>query len=220
MVKTNFAIITLDCCEGCKNVLFNSEKLVNLLDLATIRFFEEQTPLEDYKKMDVFMIIGLPNKSFQKKMVESIPKDKKVLLIGTCTNLNGVYGLGRKDKLTSLLPQGVDQKVIGCPVEFDEVEQAIKNTMTRLSFKKTKKSVCYECTLNHNPCFLEKEEICAGPLTTDGCNSECLNNNSFCIGCRGVIDGIRKDEVLLMIKSEKSKKDMDDLLKFFNKEED
>ncbi len=217
MNKKKIGLITFECCEGCKNIILQSKDFLKCFEQANMSFIDENSKVKEYENTDIFAIIGVPKKDYQKKMLGLISKNKKIIIVGTCAMSHAKKSEDNNFE-NFMKEKMIETSLTGCPIEFDDFLEALKNANSKKRFGQTNKSVCYECTMNSNECFLEKGEICLGPATIGGCNSVCINNSSACLGCRTHVRDHKKEEVIEMINSDKSKKDANDMSDFFNKE--
>lgn len=79
----------------------------------------------------------------------------------------------------------VDYYIPQCPPSRKEILEFIKCIVLGKEFKSYTDPVCFECRKQGNPCLLENNEICLGPITNGGCNAICPSNGVECYGCRG-----------------------------------
>ena len=97
----------------------------------------------------------------------------------------------------------VDYQIPGCPVEEEEVLEAIKALLEGRRPEVSKTNVCDECpkerrgVLPKEPkraigappdpeiCLLEQGYLCLGPVTRAGCEARCPKMGILCDGCRG-----------------------------------
>jgi len=81
----------------------------------------------------------------------------------------------------------VDVFIPGCPPRTENIIAAIYYLLTLVgevpeSVNK-EGCVCDSCDLFDEGCFLDKGELCYGPITAAGCDLMCPNNNEVCYGC-------------------------------------
>lgn len=80
----------------------------------------------------------------------------------------------------------VDYRIPGCPVEKEEVVQAIVSLLMGDAPQEYTYPVCVECKLNEYPCLITERGLpCLGPMIRAGCNARCPGLGVECIGCRG-----------------------------------
>jgi coenzyme F420-reducing hydrogenase gamma subunit len=83
----------------------------------------------------------------------------------------------------------VDMAVSGCPIEKEQLLQAVAALLHGDLPRLPNYAVCAECKMAENPCVLiEKGQLCLGPITVAGCNARCPSHNRPCIGCRGPVE--------------------------------
>jgi len=81
----------------------------------------------------------------------------------------------------------VDVFIPGCPPTTENIMAAISYLLTLVgegpsSLDKTK-SVCDNCKLYKEGCFLDKGILCYGPITAAGCELMCPHQDDICFGC-------------------------------------
>lgn len=81
----------------------------------------------------------------------------------------------------------VDMFIPGCPPRTENIIAAIYYLLTLVgedpeSLNK-EGCVCDTCELFNEGCFLDKGELCYGPITAAGCDLMCPNNGNYCYGC-------------------------------------
>jgi len=81
----------------------------------------------------------------------------------------------------------VDVFIPGCPPTTDNIIAAISYLLTLVgqgpSTLNKNGCVCNTCQLDKSGCFLDKGELCYGPITAAGCEEMCPNNGDYCLGC-------------------------------------
>lgn len=87
------------------------------------------------------------------------------------------------------VPQLVDieVKLPGCPPRTENIISAVAYLLGLVAPEPENKnvniSVCDTCSLNAVGCFLDKGEMCFGPITAGGCNLKCPDSGDPCVGC-------------------------------------
>lgn len=81
----------------------------------------------------------------------------------------------------------VDVFIPGCPPTTDNIIAAISYLLTLVgegpeSVDKNK-TVCDNCELFEEGCFLDQGKLCYGPITAAGCDLMCPHNGDICYGC-------------------------------------
>ncbi|MEJ2251977.1 MAG: hypothetical protein P8Y70_06575 [Candidatus Lokiarchaeota archaeon] len=80
----------------------------------------------------------------------------------------------------------VDVFIPGCPPTTNNIVAAISYLLSMVGETpevNKEDNVCATCDLFKNGCFLEKGELCYGPITAAGCELMCPNQGDFCYGC-------------------------------------
>ena len=141
----------------------------------------------------------------------SLRKPAKLLIpIGTCAVWGGVpamksefsqgqtkemvYGpTGELFKTTAPQPLSsfvkVDFSISGCPIEKEQLLQAIASLLHGDLPRLPNYAVCTECKIAENPCLLlDHSQLCLGPITLAGCDARCPSYGLPCRGCRGPVE--------------------------------
>jgi coenzyme F420-reducing hydrogenase gamma subunit len=208
-------------CAGCLlTVLFEDcfKELVDLVDIKSFPFIKEET----YKgKLDYIFIEGTV--CFDKDIVtvnELRKRAKKIVALGTCScfgcvpsirnfhdnkkTMNFVYP--KYNHLKPVAPTPIDAHIKvdyylpQCPPDKKEILNFIKCILTKQEFRPYTNPVCFECRKKQNPCLLEENKICLGPITTGGCGALCPSNSTVCYGCRGPSKDANYEAFLAMLK--------------------
>jgi F420-non-reducing hydrogenase small subunit len=80
----------------------------------------------------------------------------------------------------------VDVFIPGCPPTTDNIVAAISYLLSLVGETpevNQESNICATCNLFNDGCFLEKGELCYGPITAAGCDLMCPNNGDYCYGC-------------------------------------
>jgi sulfhydrogenase subunit delta len=193
-------------CAGCLLTFIYESTFTELAEKLDIKSF----PLikEDKYKGDFDYVFIEGTVCFDEDilMVNELRKRaKKIVALGSCACFGGVpsiknflnqdkamrfvYPKYNHLKATNPTPINmhikVDYYLPQCPPSKDEINEFIKCILSNRDFKAYESPVCFECRKKGNPCILEKNEICLGPITNGGCNALCPSNSVECYGCRG-----------------------------------
>ncbi|MFX1379781.1 MAG: hypothetical protein ACFFA4_11895 [Promethearchaeota archaeon] len=95
----------------------------------------------------------------------------------------------------------VDLFIPGCPPKTENITAMLFYLITQLTSgpksRDRMKSVCDDCVLYFNGCFLDQGRLCFGPITASGCKLMCPHNSDICYGCyEYTINPSEKIEVL------------------------
>jgi coenzyme F420-reducing hydrogenase gamma subunit len=213
MGKPSVGIYGLTGCAGDQLAILNCED--ELLDIAgslDIRFFPmAMTGNDEDCPLDIVFVEGAVVVAEDEQMARKLRDRAKLLVaIGTCAVWGGVqamkneipreelkrqvYGAaGRASETIAAQPLShfvkVDMAVSGCPIEKEQLLQAVASLLHGDLPRLPNYAVCAECKMAENPCILiEKGELCLGPITVAGCNARCPSCNRPCIGCRGPVE--------------------------------
>ncbi|MFX1455266.1 MAG: hypothetical protein ACFFDB_07800 [Promethearchaeota archaeon] len=81
----------------------------------------------------------------------------------------------------------VDLFIPGCPPKTENIIASLLHLITRLkngpSTRDRTTSVCDNCDLFSQGCFLDQEKLCFGPITASGCELMCPHDSNICYGC-------------------------------------
>ncbi|MBU1083561.1 MAG: cytochrome B [Candidatus Omnitrophota bacterium] len=213
--KVRIAFFDFACCEGCQlQVTYLNEAFLGVLDHCDIVNFREaiSEKSDDY---DIAFIEGSITRKQDEDRLKKIRENASILIAyGSCAATGGVNGLrrkysqkeakdivyaGREFPLEAGEPRSVDQVVKvdyyihGCPVNNDEVVEALKSILLGKGYAPPKHAVCVECKLKENVCLFEKGQVCMGPVTRAGCNAWCVSWGNTCYGCRGFLDNYAEE---------------------------
>lgn len=81
----------------------------------------------------------------------------------------------------------VDLFVPGCPPKTENIVAMLLYLITRLKSepqnRNRTKTVCDNCSLFSDGCFLDQGRLCFGPITASGCELMCPHSSNICYGC-------------------------------------
>ncbi|PIP17174.1 MAG: hypothetical protein COX44_01365 [Candidatus Portnoybacteria bacterium CG23_combo_of_CG06-09_8_20_14_all_37_13] len=245
--KQNLAIISLTACEGCQVVILDlGEKFLDLLkknyELAEMSLIEDEP---DKQKYDVCIIEGTAiTKQDKERLLKARKKSKILIALGACACLGGipeiknytdkyqavkyVYQNIKKIDNPEIKPLRefvkIDLEIPGCPSTGSEILEALKQLSCGRIYKIPKRPVCYDCPLATTlDCFLQKNELCLGPVSITGCNAVCPRNNYRCEGCRGPLldkSGNNIKNILKLFKQRAGQREIDLLFQKFGFQDD
>jgi len=236
--KPKVAILSLSSCGGCQIAIFDlGEKFLDLLervDIGNFPLIEEEPDVPFY---DLAFVEGTAISKENFELLEKIrKKSKKVIALGACACIGGVaeikdyqdrkkvmervYKIVKGIENPEIKPLKeiikVDFEIPGCPIDSEEFYQYALELFSSKIPEVPQRPVCYECHLLKKDCFLKKGEICLGPITLGGCQAICLQSNTICSGCRGLIKGLDPKNVKKIYAQGKiSKREMEMILERF-----
>ncbi len=213
MAKPSIGIYGLTGCAGDQLAFLNCEdELLDITGAVELKFFPMGQSSNDLDgPLDIVFVEGSVVQPEDEQMLRKL-RDRASLLIalGTCASWGGVQAMKNeipREVLKSKVygPQGaefetttaaplshfvkVDLSLFGCPVEKEQLLQAVASLLHGDLPRLPGYAVCAECKMEENPCILiETGQLCLGPITVAGCNARCPSHNRTCIGCRGPVE--------------------------------
>ncbi|MEM2109551.1 MAG: hydrogenase [Candidatus Odinarchaeota archaeon] len=212
--KPKIGVFSLTGCAGDQLMILNLEdELLELLTKFDIKAFQEASSYYENSELDIAFVEGSVSTEHDLKVLKNIRSKSALLVaIGDCAT-NGcvqamrnnqtsiaekmleVYGV--KDNIyMAVEPKGigefvkVDYEIPGCPIEKDEILNAMISLLHGDPPLIPDHPVCVECKLNGYPCVIVEEgKPCLGPIIKAGCDARCPGLGLDCIGCRGLITG-------------------------------
>lgn len=245
--KQKLAIIGLTACEGCQATILDlGQKFLDLLEtdykLVEMPLIEDEP---DVAKYDVVIVEGSVITNQDKYRLKTVRKKSKILIaLGACACLGGIPEIKNytdKQKAVKYVYKNiknisnpeikplcelvkVDLELPGCPPTGKEILEALKQLACNRIYKIPKRPVCYDCPLAMTKkCFLQKKELCLGPITQTGCDAVCTKSNYRCEGCRGpLLEQNKKNikNILKLFKQRASTREIKLLLQKFGVEDD
>lgn len=209
--KPKIAIESITGCAGCQlNVYFLEDVFLELtekVEIVSARMIKQQN--EYAGKCDYVFVEGSVCSEDDLEQLKKFRKQAKYLVaLGTCaTHGNVQYMKNNMNKkevenaaytktkhLKSLDPAPLskyvkaDYSLSGCPPYRGEILKFFKDIILGKKPEVWQHPVCEECVFKENNCFLEKGEMCLGPLTRGGCEALCPSVNHPCTGCHGPLN--------------------------------
>jgi len=213
MGKPKVGIYGLTGCAGDQLVISNCEdELLDIAGALDIKSFPMGMSGGDDKcPLDIVFVDGSVVQPQNEQMLKSLRERSKLLVaIGTCAVWGGVQAmkneLSREElKMHVYGPAGkvfdviraqplssfvkVDLAISGCPIEKEQLLQAVASLLHGDLPRLPGYAVCTECKMAEYPCLLvEKGQLCLGPITVAGCKARCPSYGQPCIGCRGPVE--------------------------------
>ncbi len=133
-----------------------------------------------------------------------------LVAIGTCAVWGGVTAINYKvpraelkkqvydmagELFKTIAPQPlssfikVDLAIAGCPIEKEQLLQAVAFLLHGDLPRLPNYAVCTECKMAEYPCSLiEQGRLCLGLVTVAGCKARCPSYVQPCSGCRGPVE--------------------------------
>lgn len=218
--KLKVGVFKFTSCSGCQMVLVHLEEdLLEMLKHIEFKYFrmvsDDDLPNEP---LDAAIVEGAVTNEEEATMLKKIRKTSRFLVAaGACAVTGGLNAMknitpeGEVESTVYPFPEyvksgkafglneyvKVDAYLYGCPIDRNELVNAIMSLMLRVSPYVPGLTVCMECKMKGNECiFLRRREPCLGPVTVGGCGALCPSNNVACEGCRGFLNGTNVDGLI------------------------
>ncbi|MGB9577155.1 MAG: hypothetical protein ACP5O3_00200 [Candidatus Micrarchaeia archaeon] len=211
-------------CFGCQLQLLKLEDFPEVCERVEFKEFaltnEEGGGVEG---LDVAFVEGGVLRREHEKELKLVREGSKFLVaLGSCSCDGGIpaqksfldegeverlaFG-GKARELNAVSPRPIDEFVVvdyylrGCPVERTELHRVLKDLVHGKTPKPKYVSVCMECKIKENACFLDKGIPCMGPVSAGGCNALCPSHNMPCENCRGPFDDANLEAFELVLRN-------------------
>jgi len=213
MSKPKVGIYGLTGCAGDQLVILNCEdELLNIVGALDIKSFSMAvSESDDDCLLDIVFVEGTVVQPRDEEMLQNLRERAKLLIaIGTCAVWGGVPAMKNEfsqeevkkkvygstgDIFKTIAPQPlssfvkVDLSISGCPIEKEQLLQAVASLLHGDVPRLPGYAVCTECKMSEYTCLLvEKGQLCLGPITVAGCKARCPGYGQPCIGCRGPVE--------------------------------
>ncbi|NQV00715.1 MAG: hypothetical protein HQ537_01140 [Parcubacteria group bacterium] len=237
MQKPKISIYDFTDCEGCQiKLIALKEKFLILgkrVDIVNWRLGQENNESGPF---DISIIEGAPITQYEIDLLKKLRKESKVLIgLGSCATLGGIPGIIDKAQRKkwykkiygdNYRPRGVDALPLsayvkvdflihGCPINENEVIQAMEDLLAGKEPKYCDYSVCFECKQANNPCRLLDNFPCLGPIIQGGCNAICISGGSPCYGCFGLREDAEKKNLIKILEKITDQKEIDRYFSMF-----
>lgn len=207
--KPKLSVHKFTSCDGCQLAFLNAgEEWLNLCEIVEIVHFAEAGFVDLDTFVDICFVEGSISTPLEEEQIKKIRQNSKyIITIGACATAGGIQALRNFANHTEWLqsvyasPQyiqslskskaisehvRVDWELWGCPVNTQQVMQAIRSLLFHASPRIKQDSVCMECKRKGNICVLvTKQKSCMGPVTQTGCGALCPSVGRACYACYG-----------------------------------
>ncbi len=212
-MKPRLAVWKFSSCDGCQLTLLDCEdELLDLAEAVEIAYFLEATRTQRAGPYDVSLVEGSISTAHEVERIQEIRRDSKVLItIGACATAGGIQALRNSrdhdslrasvypspqyiDALDTSTPIAdhvqVDYELRGCPIDKQQLLEAITALLKGRKPSIPDYSQCVECKLAGTACVMVTKGIpCLGPVTQGGCGNLCPSVGRGCYGCFGPKEG-------------------------------
>src|SRR3989339_324568 len=131
-------------------------------------------------------------------------RTKYIVALGACSCTGGVPTiknfLDQEKTLKLVYPAHNELKEEDPTPSKKEIVSFIRCIAKGEVWKDYNDPVCVECRSKGNPCLLDQNKICLGPITLGGCGALCPSNDVICYGCRGPFKDANLDAYTNMLK--------------------
>jgi sulfhydrogenase subunit delta len=208
-MKPRLAVHKFTSCDGCQLAFLNAgEALLTLAELVDMVHFTEAGSVDPGAKVDIAFVEGSISTPDEEVRIQKIRENSKYLItIGSCATAGGIQALrntadskewianvyASPDYIKSLSTSTaishhvkVDWELWGCPVNGNQVLEAVRFLLSNATPHIKRDSECMECKRKGNICVLiTKKQACMGPVTQTGCGSLCPSLGRGCYACYG-----------------------------------
>ena len=213
MGKPTVGIYGLTGCAGDQLAILNCEdELLDIVGALDIKSFPmAMSGGDDNCPLDIVFVEGTVVQPEDEAMLKKLRERATLLIaIGTCAVWGGVPAMENKfsqeevkkrvygpkgDVFKTITPPPlsscvkVDLSISGCPIEKEQLLQAVASLLHGDLPRLPNYPVCTECKMAEYSCLLiEKGQLCLGPITVAGCKARCPSYGRPCIGCRGPVE--------------------------------
>jgi F420-non-reducing hydrogenase small subunit len=208
-VKVGF--LDLSSCFGCHQSLLNANQdLIPVIKELEFYFLPlpsgsiNKSVLDaDDGEITYGFITGVVRKKEDNEKISLMRKKcKTIITLGACACYGGIKGLSNLYGISELTDNpnefenfltnikdliDVDIFIPGCPPTTENILATLYYLLTKIgdSLVKIDKSrtMCDNCNLYTEGCFLDEGNLCFGSITAGGCNLKCPNDGDICYGC-------------------------------------
>lgn len=210
MNKLRVAVHKFSSCDGCQLALLNAgPAMLVLADLVEFIHFAEAGAVASLETtVDIAFVEGSITTPEEALKIKTIREHTQYLItIGACATAGGIQALRNtvdssawmsrvyaSPEYIQTLDQStpishhvrVDCELWGCPVNTDQVMDAIRSLLSHAVPRIKRDAVCLECKRLGQVCVLvTKKQPCMGPVTQTGCGALCPSIGRDCYACYG-----------------------------------
>lgn len=217
--KLRVAIHKFTSCDGCQLAFINlGEQLLTLTKIVDIVHFAELGSVDPNAIVDIAFVEGSISTPLEIERIQNIRTNSKYLItIGACATAGGIQALrnfSNKDKWIKDIyakPETiaaldtstaisehikVDLELWGCPINGEQVLDAIRSLTKNVIPHVQRDSVCMECKRRGYICVLVSNGTpCMGPVTQTGCGAICPAANRGCYACYGPSENLNTNSL-------------------------
>jgi sulfhydrogenase subunit delta len=207
--KPKLAVWKFSSCDGCQLSLLNCEdELLAVAGQLDIAYFREASRAEVKGPYDLSLVEGSISTPHDARLIQRVRRASKCLItIGACATAGGIQALRNfKDvqefvSIVYATPQyietlatstpianhvHVDFELRGCPINKEQLLEAISAFLHGRKPNIPPYSVCMECKRRGSVCVMVAHGTpCLGPVTQAGCGAICPAYHRGCYGCFG-----------------------------------
>jgi coenzyme F420-reducing hydrogenase gamma subunit len=209
IMKQRLAVHKFTSCDGCQLAFLNAgEALLMLSELVDIAHFVEAGHINPETPVDIAFVEGSISTPDEAIHIKKIRENSQYLItIGACATAGGIQALrnaidyqawmasiyASPDYIKTLSTSTaishhvkVYTEIWGCPVNTNQILDAIRSLLFNAKPRIKRDSVCLECKRLGNVCVLvTKKQPCMGPVTQTGCGALCPSMGRACYACYG-----------------------------------
>jgi coenzyme F420-reducing hydrogenase gamma subunit len=211
--KPKVGIYGLTSCAGDQLVILNCEhELLDIVGAVDIKSFPmAMTDNDDECSLDIVFVEGTVVQPKDEELLKKLRERSSFLIaIGTCAVWGGIPAAKNEiprgklqrevysvegEIFETVTPRPlssfvkIDLAISGCPIEKQQLLQAIASLLRGDLPRLPNYPVCTECKIAEYSCLLvEQGQLCVGPITVAGCKARCPRYGQPCIGCQGPVE--------------------------------
>jgi sulfhydrogenase subunit delta len=196
-------------CDGCQLSLLDLEDhLLALAGKINIALFLEASRAVEPGPYDLSLVEGSITTAHDAKRIKQVRRvSKLVVTIGACATAGGIQALRNFTNVKDYIPLvyahpeyiktldrstpiadhiKVDFELRGCPINKNQLLEAVKALLQGRVPRFGAESVCVACKIRGNICVMVADGVpCLGPVTQAGCGALCPSYHRGCYGCYG-----------------------------------
>jgi len=207
--KPKLAVWKFASCDGCQLSILNCEdELLAIAGEVEIAHFLEASRASVKGPYDLSLVEGSITTEHDAARIQQVRRVSKYLVtIGACATAGGIQALRNFSDVQEFMPivyttpeyvdildtstpiahhVPIDFELRGCPINKNQLLDAISAFLHGRRPNTLPHSVCVECKLRGAVCVTVAHGIpCLGPVTHAGCGAICPSYDRGCYGCFG-----------------------------------